>query len=104
MDLEHFRMLNNELMNKDSDLIPEHSPLIILDRKTAVITVKNGKDTKHTIHIPRIINFVVNGEECNLHKTLWCEGGLKLSYIGTNNVREDELNPILIYALVRIYN
>ena len=97
-------MLNNDLINKDLDMIPEQSALIILYRKPAVITVKNGKDTKHTIHSSRIINFVVNGEECNLHNTLWCEGGLKLSYIGTNNVREDELNPRLLYALVRIYN
>ena len=63
MDLEHFRMLNNELMNKDPDVIPEQTPLIILDRKSAVSKVKNGKDIKHTIHISRIINFEVNGEE-----------------------------------------
>ena len=87
MDLEHFRMLNNELMNKDPDVIPEQLPLIILDRKSAMIAVNNGKDIKHTIHISRIINFVVNGEECNLHNTLWYEGGLKFSYIGTKNVR-----------------
>ena len=104
MDLEHFRMLNNELMNKYPDVIPEQAPLIMLDRKSAVSTANNGKDTKHTIHISRIISFVVNGEECNLHKTLWCEGGLQFSDIVTKNVREDELNPGLIYALVRIYN
>ena len=36
-----------------------------------------------------IMHFVRNGEECNLHKTMWYEVGLKLAYIGTNNVREE---------------
>ena len=49
---------------------------------------KNGKDTKQTIHISRKMHFLGNGKECNLHKTVWCEGGLQLADIGTNNVRE----------------
>ena len=28
-----------------------------------------------------------------MHKKLWYEGGLKLEYIGTNNVRKEEFNP-----------
>ena len=28
----HFIMLNNEMMNKDPDLVPEQSPIIILDK------------------------------------------------------------------------
>ena len=39
-----------------------------------------------------------------MHKIEWCEGGLQLADIGTNNVREDVLNPRLGYAMVRLYN
>ena len=46
-----------------------------------------GKDTKHTINFSRIIRLVGNGEELNLHKTVLCEGGLKMEDIVTNNVR-----------------
>ena len=49
---------------------------------------KNGKDTKHTRQIARRMNFVRNGEKCNMHKIDWCEGGLHLADIGTNNVIE----------------
>ena len=52
----------------------------------------NCKDNKHTIHISTRMHFVRYSEECNLHKKLWCEGGLQLVDIGTNNVREDEMN------------
>ena len=55
----------------------------------------NCKETMHTKHIDRIINFVRNSEESNIHKTVWYEGGLQLADIGTNNVRVDELNTIL---------
>ena len=65
---------------------------------------KNGKDKKHTRKISRRMNLVRNGEECNLHKTLWCEAGLHLKDIGTNNVRGDELNHILVYAIVKLEN
>ena len=89
MALAHFSMLNNEFLNKDTDVVPEKPPLIILDTKSAVGMAKDGKDTKQNIHIYRIMHFVINGEECNMHKTLWYEGGLQLVDIGTNNVRED---------------
>ena len=56
---------------------------------------KNCKDKKHTRHISRRMYFVRNGEECNIHKIVWCEGGMQLAYIGNKNVGEDELNPIL---------
>ena len=36
--------------------------------------------------------------------SVWCEEGLQLEYIGTKNVREDELNPRLVYAMVRLDN
>ena len=47
---------------------------------------KNGRDTKHTRHIERIMSFVRNGEKFKMHKIDWCEGGLQLAGIGTKNV------------------
>ena len=87
MDIAHFKMLNNYLSNKDLDVIPEQATLIILDSKSSIYIAKNGKDNKHTRQISRIIYFLRNDEEWNLHKTLWCEGGLQLADIVTNNVR-----------------
>ena len=104
MDLSHFRMLNNELSNKDPYVVPEQAPLIILDIKSDVCTDKNGKDNKPTRKIPRRMHYVRRNEEINLYKTLWCEGGLQLTDIGTKNVREDELNHILGYDMERLYN
>ena len=57
MALSHFRMLINEFLNKDPDIVPEEAPLIVLDSKSAMCMSKNDKDTKHTRHIARIINF-----------------------------------------------
>ena len=48
MDLSHFSMLIHELLNKDTDILPEEAPLIILDSKSAVYMANNGKDIKHT--------------------------------------------------------
>ena len=56
MALAHFRMLN-----KEPDVVPEQSPIIILDRKSDICMAKNGKYTKHTIHISRRIHFLRNG-------------------------------------------
>ena len=49
----------------------------------------NGKYMKHTRHVSRIIHFIINGEELNMHKTAWCKIFLKLAYIGNRNVRGD---------------
>ena len=65
---------------------------------------QNDKDTKQTTHVTRIVHFVINGEECNMHKTVWYEGGLQQSKMGTMNVRENELNPGLGYNMVRLDN
>ena len=65
---------------------------------------KNGKDTKHTRHIARIIHFVSNGEQCNMHKIGWCGGGLQLEYIGTKNVSDPDLTPRMKYIMVRLEN
>ena len=52
MDLAHFRMLNNEFLNKYPDVFTEQAPLIILDRKSAIFMARNGKDTKHSNFFP----------------------------------------------------
>ena len=64
----------------------------------------NGKDTKHTSNIERGIHFVRNGEKCKMHKIDWCEGGLQLAYISTNNVGENDLTPGKKYIMVRLEN
>ena len=104
MDIAHFRMLIHELLNKDPDIVTEESPLIVLDRKSAMCMANNGKDTKHTRHIARIMHLVRNGEKCNMHKIDWCEGGLYLADIGTKNVSEPDLTPRMKYIKVRLEN
>ena len=63
MALAQFRMLNNELLNNDPDVVPEQAFLIILDSKSAICMAKNCKYIKHTINIAIKMNFVGNGEE-----------------------------------------
>ena len=65
---------------------------------------KNGKNTKHTRHIARRMNFVRNGEKFKMNKIDWCEGGLQLAYIATNNVGENDLTPRMKYIMVRLDN
>ena len=89
-------------MNKDPYIVPEESPLIILDSKSAVCMANNIKDTKHTRHISRRLNFVRNGENFKMHKIDWCEGGLKLSNISTKNVGDNDLTPRMKYIMVII--
>ena len=92
------------MLNKDSDVVPEQAPLIILCSKPAIWMADNGKYTKHTIQISRKMHILLNGKWWNFHKKVWCEGGLKLAYIVTTNVKEDKLNPILGYSMVRLDN
>ena len=104
MDLEHFRMLIHELLNKYPYIVPEEDLLIILDSKSAVFMDENGKDTKHTSHIARRVHLVRNGEKWKMHNIDWCEGGLKLEDIVANNVSDNELNPRMKYIMVRLDN
>ena len=104
MAIAHFRMLVHELLNEDPDMVPKEALLIVLDRKSAMCMAKNGKYTKHTRHIARIINFVRNGEKCKMQKIYWCEGGLQLAEIGTKNVSEPDLKPRMKYIMVRLEN
>ena len=81
-------------------MVSEQALIIIFYGREAVCMENNGKDIKHTRHVSKIMQLVRNSQELNLHKTVWCEVGLQLADIGTNNVREDELNPILRYAML----
>ena len=66
MAFVHFRMLTHEFLNKDTDIVPEEAPLIVLDSKLDMCMAKNVKDTKHTRHIARIMHYVRNGEKCKM--------------------------------------
>ena len=63
---------------------------------------KNGKDTKHTRHISRRMNFVRNGEKRKMHKIDWCEGVMQLADIGNKNLSEPSLTSIMKYIMVRL--
>ena len=102
MALAYFSLLINELLNKDTDIVPEEALFIVLDSKSAICMAKNGKDTKHTRHIARRMHFVRNGEKCKMQKNDWCEGGLQLSDIGNKNVSEPDLTPKMKYIMVRL--
>ena len=75
-----------------------------MDSKYAICMAKNGKDTKHTRHTARRINYVRNGEKCKMHKIDWCEGGLQLAYISTKDFGEHDLTPRMKYIMVRLDN
>ena len=49
MALAHFRILNNEFLNKDPYVVPEKSPLIILDSNLDLCMDNDGKYIKHNI-------------------------------------------------------
>ena len=49
--LAHFIMLIHEFLTKDTDIFPEESPLITLDRNYYVCMSNNVNDTKHRRHI-----------------------------------------------------
>ena len=85
-------------------MVTEEDPLIVLNSKSAMCMSKNGKDTKHTIHIARRIHFVRDGEKCKMHKIDWCEGGLQLTDIFTKNLSEPDLTPRMKYIMVRLEN
>ena len=73
MALAHFRMLIHEFLSKDPEIVPEEAPLNILYSKSTMFMANNGKYTKHTRHIARIMHFVRNEEKWNVHKIDWCE-------------------------------
>ena len=85
-------------------MVPKESPLIVLDSKSAMCMANNGKDTKHTRHIVRIMHFVRNGEKYKMNRIDWCEGGPQLADNGNNNVNEPDLTPRMKYIMVRLEN
>ena len=87
-------------MNKDPYVVPELAFLIILDINSDICMANNDKEIKPTRQIAIIMHFLRNDEEFNLHKKVWCEGGLKLSYNGTKNDGKDDFNPILRYDMI----
>ena len=54
-------MINNKLLNKDPDVVPEQAHIVILDINSSMCMANNGKDTKHTRHISIRMNVVRNG-------------------------------------------
>ena len=104
MALAHFRMLIHELLNKDPEIVPYEDPLIVLDSKSTMCMGKNGRDNKHARHIARRMNLIRNGEKCKMHKIYWCEGGLQLADMGTNNLTEPDITPRMKYIMVRLEN
>ena len=93
-------MLIHELLNKDTDIVPEEVPLVIFYSKSAMCMDNNGKDTKNTRHIARRMNIVSNGERCNMQKIYWCEGGLQLADIATKHVGDNDLTQRMKYIMV----
>ena len=75
-----------------------------MDSSSALCMANDGKYTKHTRHITRRVNFVINGENFKMHKIEWCEVGLKLAYIATNNFGDNDLNHKIKYTMVRLEN
>ena len=74
------------MVENNPDIVTEESPIILLDRKSAVCMANNGKDTNHTRKISIRVHSVRNGEKSKMHNIDWCEGGLKLVDIATKNV------------------
>ena len=90
------------MLNKDPYIVPYKAPLIVLDSRSSMCMGKNGKYTKHTRHIARIISFVRNEEKYKMHKIDWCEVGLQLAYISNKNSSEPDLTPRMKYIMVRL--
>ena len=66
--------------------------------------VNNGKDNKHTRHIAMRMLIVSNGEKFKMNKIDWCEVGLQLADIATQNVGENDLTPAMKYIMVTLEN
>ena len=46
------------------------------------------------------MNFVRNGESCNMHKMDWGEGGMQLEDVATKNAGDPDLTPRIKYIMV----
>ena len=63
----------------------------------ARIKIKQGK-------FARRVHLVRNDEKFKMPKIDWCEGGLQLADIATNNVGGNYLNTRMKYIMVRLDN
>ena len=90
MSYANFRMLIYELLKNYPDIVPEETPLDILDSKSAIFISKNGKDTNHPRHISRRVNSLRNGEKWKIYKIDWCERGMQLADIAAKNIDEND--------------
>ena len=61
MSLSNCRVLIHELLNKDTDIVPDEAPLIVLYSNSVMCMDNNGKDTKHKRDIARRMDLVRNG-------------------------------------------
>ena len=75
-----------------------------MDSESDSFMYTNGKAIKHTRHISRGVHFVRNGENFKMHKIDWCEEGLQLADIETNNIGVNDLNTGMKYIIARLYN
>ena len=63
MALANSRMLIHKILNKNTDIVSEAAPLIILDSNSDGCMAKNDSDINHTRHVSRRVHFVRNGEK-----------------------------------------
>ena len=75
-----------------------------MDSNYVVCMANNCKDTNNISHICKKSKFVRNGENYKIHKIDWCEGGLQLADIATENVGDNNLNPRMKYIMVILDN
>ena len=92
------------MLSNNPDKVPEEDPLIVLDSKSAVSLTYNGKDIKYTRRIARRMHFVRNRKKLKMHKIDWCEVGLQLADINTNNVGDHGLTHRMKYIMVILNN
>ena len=58
MALTYFGMKSHEFLNKDTNIVTDEAPLIILESKSVMCMDKNGNDSKHTRKIANKVPFV----------------------------------------------
>ena len=58
MALANFKMSIHEQLNKDTDIVPEEDPLVVLHSNSAMCMANIGKDTKHNRQIASRMLFV----------------------------------------------
>ena len=61
--LSNLRMLIQEFLNKDSDIVSKEAPIIILHSKSDVCMANNVRDTNKKRHISRRVHLVRNSEK-----------------------------------------